>query len=246
VKFSRGRSGGRHTAEDPGNTGRLADADESAAEAGPGQDGPYDSADAPSGVQRLDFGSIEVPLVPDVQIQAQDNGAGGVAQIILTHETSALLLVACAAPRSESVWDEVRSEVRESMTGDGVPAEELEGAWGTQLKARLQSPDGVVDLRFLGVDGPRWMLQGVLQGTAAADLDYDGPLLDAFRGLVVNRGPEAMPVREGLPLNYPREHLEAMRAAQAAQAGEGAGGVAGSDDHTPVEGASSPRPRRSE
>jgi hypothetical protein len=49
------------------------------------------------------------------------------------------------------------------------------------------------------------MVRGVYQGPAAADPDQAGPLAACLEGLVVDRGGEAMPVREPLLLRLPAE-----------------------------------------
>ncbi|HEY1488319.1 MAG TPA: DUF3710 domain-containing protein [Micromonosporaceae bacterium] len=241
MKFSRGGGGGgRHSADDPRRSGRHSHGPdgepntardavgpatprrsrsaESAASSGIEPDGPYDSADAPSGVQLLDFGSIQVPADAEVELGVQDTGGGVIQQIILKSGGSALLLVAFAAPRTEPIWDEVRGDFRESLFADGVAVEEVNGAWGRALRARVRSAEGMMDLRFVGIDGPRWMLRAVFQGPAAVDPESCPPLTRSLRGLVINRGRDAMPAKEALPLTYPREHVEAMRAAAAGAA----------------------------
>jgi hypothetical protein len=61
--------------------------------------------------------------------------------------------------------------------------------------------------RFLGVDGPRWFLRGLLTGPAATDPQQARRLLEAFRGTVVVRGADAMAPRDMLPLRLPKEAL---------------------------------------
>lgn len=218
--FSRGRaSGGRHKkGEDAGRGAHRSpaadpagDADElveRAAGGGPSRPGPYDITEAPSGVERLDLGSLQIPAVNGVEIRVQANPDGSIAQIVLVHETSALQLGVFAAPRSTGIWDEVRDEIREQLTRDGAKADEVGGEYGTELRARIRTPDGPADVRFIGVDGPRWMVRAVYQGPAATDPGAAGPLADCLRELVVDRGREAMPVREALPLRLPREATE--------------------------------------
>src|SRR6266545_2556232 len=46
------------------------------------------------------------------------------------------------------------------------------------------------DIRFVGIDGPRWMVRAVYQGPAAVDPDAAEPLAECLRGLVVDRGTE--------------------------------------------------------
>jgi hypothetical protein len=220
VIFSRGRdNGGRHKkGEDAGDESRRspsgdrsADADVLAERAGagqPAQAGPYDIAEAPSGVDRLDLGSLLIPSAEGVEIRVQANPDGAIGQIVLVYGESALQLGVFAAPRSAGIWDEVRAEIRESLIADGAKADEARGEYGTELRARIRTPEGQTEVRFIGVDGPRWLLRAVYQGPAAVDPAAAGPLADCLREVVVNRGREAMPVREALPLRLPREVAE--------------------------------------
>ena len=79
--------------------------------------------------------------------------------------------------------------------------------------AASTSESGPTELRFVGVDGPRWMVRGVYQGPVATDPSAAQPLVLCMRGLVVNRGAEAKPVREPLMLRLPKEMTEAAAAA---------------------------------
>jgi hypothetical protein len=79
--------------------------------------------------------------------------------------------------------------------------------------ARVNTPDGPADVRFVGVDGPRWMVRALFQGAAAADPSREGVLGDVLSGLVVVRDPEPRPVREPLPLRLPQEMAEQGQAA---------------------------------
>jgi hypothetical protein len=93
------------------------------------------------------------------------------------------------------------------------------------------------------------MVRCVFQGGVAVDPSSAGPLAECLHGLVVDRGHEAKPVREPLPLRLPRELAEQAQAQQdAAPAPEPSG-----DASPPVNGAGpgqpprrkpSPRPRR--
>jgi hypothetical protein len=76
----------------------------------------------------------------------------------------------------------------------------------------------VTDLRFVGIDGPRWLVRAVYQGRAAVDPQAAAPLTACLQGVVVERGREAMPVREALPLRLPREVAEQVHVQQAEQA----------------------------
>ncbi|WP_435121153.1 DUF3710 domain-containing protein [Micromonospora tulbaghiae] len=173
--------------------------------------GPYDVSEAPD-APRLDLGSLQIPAVPDVEVRVQADPQGVIQQVVLVHGQNALQLGVFAAPRSEGIWDEVREEIRQSLVSDGATAQEVEGEHGPELRARVRTPDGPTDLRFVGIDGPRWMVRGVFQGAAAADPSAAGPLAACLDGLVVDRGQEAKPVREPLPLRLPREVAEQQAA----------------------------------
>ncbi len=243
--FSRGR-GGRHSHDERSN--RPAPSPHETGGDGPAAAGrgPYDVTEAPDGVQRLDLGSLRIPAVSDVEVRVQANPDGVIQQVVLVHGDNALQLGAFAAPRTEGIWDEVRQEIRESLIAEGASAAESEGEYGVELRARVRTPDGVTDLRFVGVDGPRWMIRGVYQGAAATDPAAAGPLAECLHGLVVDRGQEAKPVREPLPLRLPREVAEQADRNQAATGGAPAAprlnGV-GSGAQIPRLGGPSPHPR---
>jgi hypothetical protein len=179
-----------------------------------GQAGPYDLADAPPAL-RIDLGSLQIPAVDGVEIRAQAGDDGVIQQLELAHGANALQLAAFAAPRTDSLWDEVRPEIRKALFADGVGAEEVPGRWGTELRARLRTSQGFDDLRFIGIDGPRWMVRAVYRGPAAVDPAQAGPLNDCLTGLVVNRDEHARPTREELPLHLPQEVPGAAEAEQA-------------------------------
>lgn len=167
--------------------------------------GPYDLSQAPAGVTRLDLGSLKVPSVPGVEVRVQATQQGVVQQVFLVHGESALQLGAYAAPRTESIWDEVREEIRKSLSADGVTSEEVPGDYGTELRARVRTQQGPRDLRFVGVSGPRWLLRAVYNGPAALDPVAARPLAECLRGVVVDRGNEAKPAKEPLPLQLSPE-----------------------------------------
>jgi hypothetical protein len=216
------RSGrrGRHAFSD----GDPMDVDDVDEPQGPSH-GPYDVSQAPDdGVDRLDLGALRIPAVDGVEVRVQADAEGQIQQIVLVHGDSALQLGAFAAPRTEGIWEDVRADIRKSLFADGVAAEEVDGEYGVELRARVRNPDGPMDIRFVGVDGPRWFVRGVYQGAAAVDPTGSGPLREALRGLVVDRGSAAMPVRETLPLRLPPA-MAAQAAEDSAKAG-GAGDVA--------------------
>lgn len=180
----------------------------------PATTGPYDSADAPAddGIGRLDLGGLLVAVPPDVEVRVDVNQQGQVVSAVAVHKGSQIQLNAFAAPRREGIWDEVRREIADSLrTEPNGAADEADGPFGTELKARIPTgtPGQYTPARFLGVDGPRWFLRGLITGVAATDPHQAAVVEEVFRRTVVVRGNEAMAPRDGIPLHLPREAAQA-------------------------------------
>jgi hypothetical protein len=217
--------GGRHTREEVEARHRVAP--EPAVEVP--EFGPYDVTVAPEdGVDRLDLGALRIPSLPGVGIQMEAAPSGQILRVQLKYEGSMLQLGAFAAPRTEGIWDDVREELRAALGKSGAKVAEVEGEYGPQIAARMGATGpNPVEVRHIGIDGPRWFLHAVFVGAAAVDPDRAGPLRDALRGLVVDRGTDARPVKEALPLRLPPEaaaQFAEMVAAKGQQAGENAAG----------------------
>jgi Protein of unknown function (DUF3710) len=170
--------------------------------------GPYDVAQAPEGGQTLDLGALRIPMVEGVEVRVQADSEGRVQQVALVMGDSAMQLAVLAAPRTEDIWDEVREEIRGQLRADGFASQETEGEYGTELRTRVRTPEGPKDLRFVGISGPRWLVRAIFQGTVALDPESSPGLMRCLTGLVVNRGNEAMPASEPLPLRLPKEIAE--------------------------------------
>lgn len=250
--FSRKRDSGRHAAPRR-ERDEVAEFDdlESDEEETPDR-GPWDISEAPAGFSGLDLGSLHVPVPKGVELRVQADPDGQIQQVLLASGDSVLQLGVFAAPRSEGIWDEVREDIRKQLFTDGVAAEDGTGEYGPELRARVRTPDGLTDIRFVGVDGPRWMVRAVYQGPAATSAAEAGPLDAVLHGLVVDRGAAAMPVREPLPLTLPRDLAEQAQAqqeaAEAAPAEEPAEprkpAPAGRGGQSGTRRRPSPRPRR--
>lgn len=179
--------------------------------------GPWDLADAPeTEPHRLDLGALHVAVLPDTDVRLEVSPEGEVVAATLVHEESALQLNAFAAPRSEGIWDEVRAEIAAALADTGGQCQELEGAFGPELRAMVPTEvpgQGVVlaPARFVGVDGPRWFLRGLLTGPAATEDAAAAPLLAALRQVAVNRGGDPMAVRDPLPLVLPADVVQTVQ-----------------------------------
>ncbi|QSB17387.1 DUF3710 domain-containing protein [Natronosporangium hydrolyticum] len=255
MMFSRGsRSQGRHARDGKAGRGRAEPpAAESTTEPSgePGSElggatappaaGPYDSAEAPEDGRLLDLGSLRIPSVSGVEVRVQANKEGVVQQVFLVHGESMLQLGVFAAPRTEQIWDEVRAEIKQTLAKDGVAAEEFAGDYGTELTARVRTQQGPKDLRFVGVSGPRWLVRAVYQGPAAVDPAAAAPLVQCLRGLVVDRGSDARPAKEPLPLRLTEEMAAQVQSRAAANAGAAPGTTGGGAGAAPNGAAASRR-----
>ena len=179
--------------------------------------GPYDVDDVDDEQERLDLGALRVPVPDGCEVRVDVQQEQVVAATIVDGR-SALQIHAFAAPRSAGIWDEVRQEIAESLTSSGGSAEETDGPFGRELRARIPVPDspgGAQPARFLGVDGPRWFLRGLFTGAASTDPQQARKLEEAFRNVVVVRGGDAMAPRELLPLKLPRDAMHQLEEQQA-------------------------------
>jgi hypothetical protein len=180
--------------------------------------GPYDETDSPDDeLERLDLGALRIPVVAGVEVRVDVGPDGQVVAATLSYGGSEAQVGAFAAPRTAGIWDEIRAEIRGSISAQGGTSEESKGRFGTELVGRVPVQGGFQSVRFVGVDGPRWFLRTLFTGAAATDPARAGVLEDAVRNIVVIRGSSPMPVRDPLPLQLPKDVAE-----QAEQAARGA------------------------
>ena len=179
--------------------------------------GPWDEADAPQdGVNRIDLGALRLPTLAGMDLRVELNPQQKVIAATLRDGESFLQISVFAAPRAGGIWDSVREDLAKSASGQGGSLREVDGPFGPELAGTIlatppaqpgqPAPQPVRrPARFLGVDGPRWFLRGMMSGPAAGSPEAAAALEEAFRGIVVVRGSEPMPVREPLPLTLPAE-----------------------------------------
>jgi hypothetical protein len=170
--------------------------------------GPWDAEDAPDdGVERVDLGSLQLPIPPGAELRVDVQDEQVIAATLVDGHSS-MQVHAFAAPRSSGIWDDVRSEIATSLRSSGGAAEEASGPFGPELHARVPGEGGVTQpARFVGVDGPRWFVRGLVTGPAATDPNQARRLDEAFRGVVIVRGGDAMAPRDLLPLRLPKEAM---------------------------------------
>lgn len=170
--------------------------------------GPYDEDEPPDDdLVRLDLGSVQVPLPPNAQIQVEMDPTGPLRAVHIISTNARYTLSAYASPRTGLLWPEISKELADQLGADGARVRKETGEWGTELVAFVNN----VLLRFVGVDGPRWMLRAVAAGPKEQSAQAAEELRDMVRETIVVRGIQPMPVRTPLPLQLPEEiaaHIE--------------------------------------
>ena len=199
------------------------DLDVAGDEFGDESEGPYDiteidSDDPTAGRdgQRLDLGSVLVPMPTGGQLQVEMAPNGSPQAVHLVTEHGRITVAAYAAPKSPGQWREVVAELAQSLRDDNSAVSVENGPWGRELAAVTAN----MDLRFIGVDGPRWMVRCVVagpSGSTAANTPLVAIARDILRDTVVNRGSEPHPVRTPLPVVLPQVLAEQLAAAHEQQ-----------------------------
>lgn len=170
--------------------------------------GPFDLVEVPTMRPYVDFGGIKVAPREGLQLRLEvDERAKRVVAVTLDFEGSLLQVQAFSAPKTSGLWHQVRSDISAQLSAQGASVEEAQGELGPELVAVSAAPaeqgGGTRTVRFIAVDGPRWMLRGVIMGLAAEDMQARAKVIELFRDMVVVRGDQPMPPSELLQLQVP-------------------------------------------
>jgi hypothetical protein len=172
--------------------------------------GPFDASEVHAERQLLDLGSIRLPMNEGVQVRVEvEDGTERVVAVTVEYDDSTLQLQAFAAPRSEGLWHSVRAQMTEAVVAQEGSAEARVGSLGQEVLAKIPllndkgEREGTRFARFVGVDGPKWFLRGVIAGAAITDPKDSADMDDIFRSVIVYRDETPLPPRESLPLHMP-------------------------------------------
>ena len=196
---------------------------ESAAEAAEDYDeleGPFDidDFDDPSVAElaRLDLGSVLIPMPEAGQLQVELTETGVPSAVWVVTPNGRFTIAAYAAPKTGGLWREVASELADSLRKDSASVSIKDGPWGREV---VGTASGVV--RFIGVDGYRWMIRCVVNGPHETFEALDAEARAALADTVVRRGDTPLPVRTPLAVQLPEPMAAQLREAAAAQQVEG-------------------------
>ena len=143
----------------------------------------------------LDFGSLRMRVPAEARSEADEQSR----VVRLTTSAGRIELCVLAAPRSTPLWPRMSTEVADSQRAKGRRVHTEPGEWGDEVLSRAEGQL----YRYVGKDGPRWMLFGLTIGPEETSIELSETLRDAIRATVVNRGVEPLPIKTALPIGTP-------------------------------------------
>jgi hypothetical protein len=180
-------------------------------------EGPFDidDFDDPSDaeVARLDLGSVLIPMPEGGQLQVELTETGVPSAVWIVTPNGRFTIAAYAAPKTGGLWREVAGELADSLRKDAAQVSIKDGPWGREV---VGTASGVV--RFIGVDGYRWMIRCVVNGPHETIDALSEEARTALADTVVRRGDTPMPVRTPLQVELPEPMVTQLREAAAQQA----------------------------
>ena len=180
-------------------------------------EGPFDIEDfddpAVAELARLDLGSVLIPMPEAGQLQVELTETGVPSAVWVVTPNGRFTIAAYAAPKTGSLWREVAGELADSLRKDSAEVSIKDGPWGREV---IGTASGVV--RFIGVDGYRWMIRCVINGPHETMEALDQEARAALADTVVRRGDTPMPVRTPLAVQLPEPMADQLRQAAVQQA----------------------------
>ncbi len=173
--------------------------------------GPFDESEANAVRPYVDLGGVKIVPRDGLGLRLEvEEGTGRVVAVGLDFADSSLQVQPFAAPRSSGLWHEIRDQIQQQILAQGGTTRLLDGPLGPELLAQIPAQAGPGQppvsriARFIGVDGPRWFLRGVISGQGAVDPVAAAHIEELFRSVVVVRGSAPMPPRDLIPLHMPQ------------------------------------------
>jgi hypothetical protein len=175
-------------------------------------DGPFDIDDFDDPEQatlaRIDLGSVLIPIPESGQLQVELTEMGVPSAVWVVTQNGRFTIAAYAAPKSGGLWREVAGELADALRTDKRPTSIEDGPWGREVVGATNGP-----VRFIGVDGYRWMIRCVVSGTPETIEAATDEARNTLADTVVRRGATPMPVRAPLPVQLPEPMAAQLRAA---------------------------------
>jgi hypothetical protein len=211
-------------------------------------EGPFDIEDFDDPevalLGRHDLGAVLIPENEAAELAVEVNQQGVPTMAWMVTTNGRYNVTAYAAPKAGSLWREVATEVAESLRKEAAEVSIEDGPWGREVVGFMTGGPEPVVMRFVGVDGYRWMVRGAAVGAPDKADAIARDLRNALADTVVRRGDTPQPVRNMLPLQLSEALVTRLRA-RAEQMMTEQGQQAGQQPPTPPE-VPQPAARRSE
>ena len=170
--------------------------------------GPLDESEAGSIRPSVDLGALRIEPKRGMQLRLEiDKNNNRVIAVTLEHDGSTVQLQPFAAPRSSGLWHGIRAQIMDQVRKQGGTVSEVECPFGPEVSASVPvqagGSFGTRQVRFVGIDGPRWFLRAVIGGAAATQQEAAEIIHSMIRRVVVVRGNTPLPPRDLLPLRVP-------------------------------------------
>lgn len=179
-------------------------------------DGPFDVEDFDSASTaeqgRHDLGAVLIPVDETAELAVEVNQQGVPTMVWMVTPNGRYNVTAYAAPKTGGLWREVVTEVAESLRKEGAQVTFEEGPWGREVVGLMTKGPEPVVMRFIGVDGYRWMIRGAAVGSPDNAAAIADDVRKALTDTVVRRGDTPLPVRFMLPLQLSDSLIARLRA----------------------------------
>jgi hypothetical protein len=211
---------GRRKHDDDTTGAEVPQAATPAFEGGRGDDGdvegPFDVGDfddpALALVGRHDLGAVLIPENEAAELAVEVNQQGVPTMAWMVTQNGRYNVSAYAAPKVGSLWREVATEVAESLRNEAAEVTIEDGPWGREVVGLMTNGPEPVVMRFIGVDGYRWMVRGAAVGAPDKATAIARDLRNALADTVVRRDDSPQPVRNMLPLQLSDTLIARLRA----------------------------------
>ncbi|WP_053683598.1 DUF3710 domain-containing protein [Streptomyces sp. WM4235] len=155
--------------------------------------GPWDVSETGwQALDLLDFGGLQIPRENARKVHLNRmRSSAEYAEVVLIRDTTAGLQLQAFRSAGEPGWEEARVQLEADVRARGGEA----GSWSGRAGIELQAVIPVVGnahgrdsatVRFIGCDGPGWLLRGVVTGDVALPGSRDDWAYSCFEKVVVD------------------------------------------------------------
>ncbi|PWK74857.1 uncharacterized protein DUF3710 [Streptomyces sp. CG 926] len=166
--------------------------------------GPWDVSETDwEAMGLLDLGGLKVPRkdVRKVEVNPLRSDTEELAEVVLFRGTTASLQLQAFRTSGEPEWGTICDRLEVDLRARGAEVERWSGREGVELRAVVPVAGDTrgrdrMTVRFIGCDGPGWLLRGVIGGAVALPDSSDDWAYGSFEGVVVDPAfvvPRAVP-----------------------------------------------------